>query len=156
MRTPEAEVRRLAEIALEYGVAIRATADGAVEIFALLAPANIAPAGEASVPRPSEPSQCAECGRPPDLKRPPQATIGVARAVRAGELLTYQQLAYELAVSRWTLWRAARSDLPDFPKPIKWGRSLYWRRSDIEAIEGAMMFFKGRVEFDKARRSRAD
>jgi predicted DNA-binding transcriptional regulator AlpA len=57
----------------------------------------------------------------------------------------------DLGVSRWTLWRAARSDIPDFPKPIKVGRRLYWKRTELDALEAALLRFEGRCAFDRKR-----
>lgn len=65
--------------------------------------------------------------------------------------LPLKAVCEDLGVSRWTLWRAARSDIPDFPKPIKVGRQLYWRKTELDALEAALLRFDGRCAFDRRR-----
>lgn len=57
----------------------------------------------------------------------------------------------DLGVSRWTLWRAAASNIPDFPAPTRVGRQLFWKKSEMDALEAALMRFRGRCVFDRAR-----
>ena len=45
--------------------------------------------------------------------------------------LTLAEVANEMGVSTRTLWRVLGCDKP-FPKPFRVGRSLRWRRADIE------------------------
>jgi hypothetical protein len=138
-------LKRAAEIALELDVIIRLHADGSVEI-----------AGR------SAQLACTDVGVSDPAVTPTAATAtlevltiaALGRALRAGELLTYQQVLYDIGVSRWTLWRAARSNLPGFPPPILIRKRQYWRRSDVALIEDALMFFKGRVAFDRERQKR--
>lgn len=88
---------------------------------------------------------------------PPPAATPIEPPLRGRRLRqecwSLTETAYELAVSRWTLWRAARSDLPDFPQPIVVSRRLYWRKRDLERLEAAMMFFEGRCAFDRNRKA---
>ena len=48
--------------------------------------------------------------------------------------LTLAEVASEMGVSTRTLWRVLGSDKP-FPKPFRVGRSLRWRRADIERFK---------------------
>jgi hypothetical protein len=48
------------------------------------------------------------------------------------ECWSLTETAHELATSRWTLWRAERSDLPGFPELIIVSKRLHWRKSDLE------------------------
>ncbi len=45
-------------------------------------------------------------------------------------ILSPETLAAEWGISLVTLWRTRRRD-PSFPKPVRWGRKLGWRRSSI-------------------------
>lgn len=67
------------------------------------------------------------------------------------EYLPLKAIVEDLGVSRWTLWRAARSDIPGFPKPIKAGRQVYWKKSELDALEAALLRFRGRCAFDRKR-----
>jgi predicted DNA-binding transcriptional regulator AlpA len=60
-------------------------------------------------------------------------------------------VAEDLGVSRWTLWRAAASDIPGFPAPIKVGQQKYWRKGEVAALQAALTHFKGRCVFDRNR-----
>ncbi len=66
--------------------------------------------------------------------------------------LPLKAVADELGVSRWTLWRAARSDIADFPAPIIVRRRVYWKKTQIEALEAALLQYQGRCAFDRRRR----
>jgi predicted DNA-binding transcriptional regulator AlpA len=68
------------------------------------------------------------------------------------DYLPLKAICEDLGVSRWTLWRAARSDIPDFPKPIKVGRQLYWKKTELDALEAALLRFEGRCAFDRKRK----
>lgn len=68
------------------------------------------------------------------------------------DYLPLKAIVEDLGVSRWTLWRAARSDIPDFPKPIKVGRQLFWKKTELDALEAALLRFEGRCVFDRKRR----
>lgn len=72
------------------------------------------------------------------------------------QCLSLTETAYELAISRWTLWRASRSDLPDFPAPVIVSRRVYWTKTDLERLEAAIMFFQGRCVFDRQRKAAKD
>lgn len=67
------------------------------------------------------------------------------------DYLPLKAIVEDLGVSRWTLWRAARSDIPDFPKPKKVGRQLYWKKTEFDALENALLRFEGRCAFDRKR-----
>lgn len=66
--------------------------------------------------------------------------------------LPLKAVVEDLGVSRWTLWRAAASDIAGFPQPTRVGRQIYWRKSEIEALEAALLRFKGRCVFDRKRK----
>jgi|CXWL01.1.fsa_nt_gi predicted DNA-binding transcriptional regulator AlpA len=66
--------------------------------------------------------------------------------------LPLKAVADDLGVSRWTLWRAARSDIADFPAPVVLRRRVYWKKSQLEALEAALLQFQGRCTFDRKRR----
>lgn len=65
--------------------------------------------------------------------------------------LPLKAVSEDLGVSRWTLWRAARSQIGGFPQPLKIGRQLYWKKADLAALETALMRFEGRCAFDRKR-----
>jgi predicted DNA-binding transcriptional regulator AlpA len=150
-------MRRLAACALELAVRLKLNADGSLEV---LGPFEGSMAGEEesqssitsaslsssqtlkySPATPTEPSQL--MARAPPLR---------GRRLRQ-ECLSLTETAYELAVSRSTLWRASRSNLPDFPEPVIVSRQVYWKKSDLARLEDAMMFFEGRCAFDRKRKA---
>lgn len=153
----EAAMRRLATCALEFGVRLKLYADGSLEVLGpfagsiseevetvtatTLAGPCSSPTLECAPVTPTEPSQ--EIAKEPPLR---------GRRLRQ-ECWSLTETAYELAVSRWTLWRAARSDLPGFPEPIIVSKRLYWRKKDLGRLEDAMMFFEGRCAFDRKRKA---
>lgn len=67
------------------------------------------------------------------------------------DYLPLKAVVEDLGVSRWTLWRAAASDIPDFPKPTRVGRQVFWKKSEVDALEAALMRFQGRCVFDRQR-----
>jgi len=71
--------------------------------------------------------------------------------VKLRDYLPLKAVVEDLGVSRWTLWRAAASGIPDFPKPTRVGRQIYWKRSELEALETALLRFEGRCAFDRKR-----
>lgn len=66
--------------------------------------------------------------------------------------LPLKAVVEDLGVSRWTLWRAAASDIAGFPQPTRVGRQIYWKKSEIEALEAALLRFEGRCVFDCKRK----
>lgn len=67
------------------------------------------------------------------------------------DYLPLKAIVEDLGVSRWTLWRAARSGIPGFPQPVKAGRQLYWKKTQLSALESALLRFEGRCAFDRKR-----
>jgi predicted DNA-binding transcriptional regulator AlpA len=67
--------------------------------------------------------------------------------------LPLKAICEDLGVSRWTLWRAAASNIPDSPKPTRVGRQIFWKKSEMDALEAALMRFQGRCAFDSQRAS---
>lgn len=71
--------------------------------------------------------------------------------MKKSDLIPFKIVAEEVGMSRTSLWRAARSDIPDFPTPIVIRRLVYWKRQDIERLEAALLSYKGRVNFERGR-----
>lgn len=71
--------------------------------------------------------------------------------MRLKDYLPLKAVVEDLGVSRWTLWRAAASNIPGFPRPTKVGRQIYWKKSEMDALEAALIQFKGRCVFDRTR-----
>mgnify|MGYP000893523256 CR=1 FL=1 len=65
--------------------------------------------------------------------------------------LPLKAVVEDLGVSRWTLWRAAGSGIAGFPQPTKVGRQIYWKKSEIETLEAALLRFEGRCAFERKR-----
>jgi predicted DNA-binding transcriptional regulator AlpA len=68
------------------------------------------------------------------------------------DYLPLKAICEDVGVSRWTLWRAAASDIPGFPKPTKVGGQIFWKKTEIDALESALLRFQGRCAFDRERR----
>ena len=71
--------------------------------------------------------------------------------MKRDDLMPLKRVADEMGVSRATLWRARRSNIPDFPAPLVIRRLVYWRRSDLKRLEDALMLYQGRVRFERVR-----
>ncbi|MBX3429984.1 MAG: hypothetical protein KF779_10410 [Hyphomonadaceae bacterium] len=67
------------------------------------------------------------------------------------DLVPLKQVAEEVGMSRTSLWRACRSNIPDFPAPLVIRRLVYWRRDDLERLDAALMRYLGRVHFERQR-----
>lgn len=67
------------------------------------------------------------------------------------DLIPLKQVAEEVGMSRTSLWRATRSNIPDFPAPVVIRRFVYWRREDLERLDAALMRYLGRVNFERQR-----
>src|SRR5690349_18306839 len=67
------------------------------------------------------------------------------------DYLPLKAVVEDLGVSRWTLWRAAASNIPDFPAPTRVGRQVFWKKAEMDALEAALMRFQGRCAFDRQR-----
>jgi predicted DNA-binding transcriptional regulator AlpA len=72
--------------------------------------------------------------------------------MRLKDYLPLKAVVEDLGVSRWTLWRAASSGIENFPKPTKVGRQIYWKKSEMDALEAALLRFEGRCAFDRKRK----
>lgn len=68
------------------------------------------------------------------------------------DYLPLKAVVEDLGVSRWTLWRAASSGIDNFPKPTKVGRQIYWKKTEMDALEAALLRFEGRCAFDRKRK----
>lgn len=69
------------------------------------------------------------------------------------DLVPQKVVAEDLCVSLVTLWRARKSNLPNFPAPIVIKNMIFWRRTDLEKLENALLRFRGRSEFEKQRKT---
>lgn len=67
------------------------------------------------------------------------------------DYLPLKAVVEDLGVSRWTLWRASRSGIAGYPKATKVGRQIFWKKSELDALEDALMRFEGRCVFDAKR-----
>ena len=67
------------------------------------------------------------------------------------DYLPQKAVADDLGVSLATLWRARNSDLPGFPKPTIIRGHVFWKKSELQTLEGALMHFKGRSTFEAHR-----
>lgn len=66
------------------------------------------------------------------------------------DLIPLKRLAVRLGVSRATLWRVSRTAA--FPAPVRVLGRIYWRASDLPAMETALDRFQGRSAFERERR----
>jgi predicted DNA-binding transcriptional regulator AlpA len=73
--------------------------------------------------------------------------------VKKETLLSLKDVLRELGVSRATFWRAQNSGIEGFPKPTKRGGAMFWRQSQLPALDLAMDGYQGRNAFE-ARRKR--
>lgn len=65
--------------------------------------------------------------------------------------LPLKKVLAELGVSRTTLWRAMNSNIAGFPAPTIIRRLVYWRKSEIPALEEAVLRYRGRCVFEDDR-----
>lgn len=70
------------------------------------------------------------------------------------DLVPQKAVADDLCVSVVTLWRARQSGIPGFPEPVVIRNMIFWRKSDVQQLEDALMKFEGRGRFE-ADRTRA-
>lgn len=70
------------------------------------------------------------------------------------DLVPQKVVAEELCTSLITLWRARNSGIAGFPAPVVYRGLVCWRRSDLAKLEDALMYFRGRVVFERDRRAR--
>lgn len=67
------------------------------------------------------------------------------------DLVPLKQVLEEVGVSRTTLWRALRSGIDGFPKPTAKSGRVFWKRSQIAALDAGLGAYKGRGQFDTRR-----
>lgn len=67
------------------------------------------------------------------------------------DYLPQKAVADDLGVSLATLWRARNSDLPGFPKATIIRGAVFWKKSEVQALEDALMHFRGRSTFEAHR-----
>ena len=66
------------------------------------------------------------------------------------DFIPLKRLIAQLGVSRATFWRVSRTS--GFPAPVKILGRIYWRGSDLAAMEAALDRFQGRGVFERERR----
>lgn len=66
------------------------------------------------------------------------------------DLIPLKRIVAQLGVSRATFWRVSRTS--GFPASVKMLGRIYWRRSDLAAMEAALDRFQGRSVFERDRR----
>lgn len=71
--------------------------------------------------------------------------------MKRDDLVPLKRVAEEVGMSRTSLWRAARSDIADFPAPVVIRRLVYWKRQDMERLDAALLRYRGRVKFERDR-----
>jgi predicted DNA-binding transcriptional regulator AlpA len=69
------------------------------------------------------------------------------------DLLPQKAVAEGLGVSRVTLWRARNSGLAGFPQLIFVRNLVFWKKADVETLQKVMERYRGRVAFEKHRRT---
>lgn len=151
-------MRRVAACALELGVRLKLNPDGSLEVLGPFAASVVGERLEpatAIVAADSPTSSELECApeTPTETIQASQREPPLRGRRLREQCLSLTETAYELAISRWTLWRAARSDLPGFPEPVVVSRRVYWKKSDLGRLEDAIMFFEGRCAFDRKRKA---
>lgn len=67
------------------------------------------------------------------------------------DLVPQKAVAQDLCVSLVTLWRARQSGIADFPEPVVHRKMIFWRKSDVQQLEDALMRFEGRGKFEDER-----
>ena len=67
------------------------------------------------------------------------------------DLIHFKVVLWRLGLSRTSVWRAMRAQIPNFPGPIIIRRRLYWRESDLPRLEQAMLHYAGRTRFERQR-----
>lgn len=153
---PSKYVRRAARCALAHGVALELGRDGSIKILGRLNAMSSDKKEETTPERSGHEEVETQAVLVEATSQPIPAASKVLPPLRrkrlAEDYLSLQRVAYELAVSRWTLWRASRSDIEGFPAPYIVGRRTYWKKADLPALDLAMDFFQGRPVFDRKRK----
>ncbi len=67
------------------------------------------------------------------------------------DLVPQKVVAEDLCVSLVTLWRARQSNILGFPAPTIIRMQIYWKKSELQALEDALMQFRGRSAFERNR-----
>lgn len=155
MHASDDDIRRALELALEYDVALRLTAHGDIEVLGRLgtSPREATASEPQCLPAPSLAADPAEPQTVRQLKCLVREGFQLQRAIRRQDLVAKKRVAYEMAVSETTLWRASKSGLPDFPPPVIVRKKVYWRKADLPALEEALMYFQGRGVFERERKT---
>ncbi|MEQ1708833.1 MAG: hypothetical protein ABL864_10960 [Terricaulis sp.] len=65
------------------------------------------------------------------------------------DIIPLKRVAANLGISRSSLWRACKSNIPDVPPPLVVRGRVYWRRSDLPELEAALARYPGRVAFER-------
>lgn len=70
---------------------------------------------------------------------------------RKDNLVPFKVVVEEMGLSRASIWRAAQSNIPGFPKPVVIRRLVFWKKTDLAALEDALFRYRGRVAFERER-----
>jgi len=71
--------------------------------------------------------------------------------MKLSDYLPQKAVADDLGVSLATLWRARNSDLPGFPKATIIRGRVFWKPSELQTLEHALLQFRGRSVFEEHR-----
>jgi predicted DNA-binding transcriptional regulator AlpA len=71
--------------------------------------------------------------------------------MKRSDLVPFKVVVEEMGLSRASIWRAAQSDIPGFPKPVIIRRLVYWKKAVLTALEDALFRYKGRIAFGRER-----
>lgn len=150
MHASDDAIRRALELALEYDLTLRLTAQGDVEVLGRLGASPKANTREREVrPKPLIPAEANDKPAPRQIQCLVGEGFQLQRAIRRQDLMPQKRVAYEMGVSQATLWRARHSDLPNFPPPVVIRKKVYWKKADLAALEDALMYFQGRGVFER-------
>ena len=71
--------------------------------------------------------------------------------MKRADLVPFKQVAAQLGFSRSTIWRARMSGVVGFPEPVMVSRYVFWKRTDLDKLEDALLRYQGRVKFERRR-----
>lgn len=67
------------------------------------------------------------------------------------DLVPFKAVAEDMGMSRASIWRARKSGIPGFPEPVVIRRLVYWKKTDLTALEDALFRYRGRIAFERER-----
>lgn len=75
--------------------------------------------------------------------------------MKRSDLVPFKQVTAQLGFSRATIWRARMSGIEGFPQPVMVSRYVFWKRTDLDKLEDALLRYQGRVKFERRRDAEA-